>query len=261
MPILTLSLLGGACSSPPTARAAPTTTPRLRTESPEPTLTTAARLQFRAALRQHAVEAVERTLQTTPGVVSIPLPPDHLPPLHLTADAGHADLATLLIERGALADRYADLGDGEMAPAAFLAFRRPAASLELLRALEEAGANLRLRSSAGRTLLIAACTARASVPVLNRILQSGVPIDGSTGSGATALHAAVIARSAHAVEFLLASGANRDATIKGIGTARDIAAAALLPPSQVNPRALREYLARHGLSGTAMSPILAALDQ
>ena len=203
-------------------------------------------------------------LKSAPGLAAEPLPPDRLPPLHVAAAAGRDTVVLRLLDYDANPDRYADIGAGELAPAAFLSFAsdRSRAGERVVTRLAERGANLRLRSSRGRTLLMAAVAAGASARSLRTVGNvPGIDLDARAADGLTALHEAVLARAPDAIEFLLASGADRNLAADGIGTPREVAMAAMQPPRSIPSQTLRELLARRGLSEVAMSAVLAAFDR
>ena len=129
----------------------------------------------------------------------------HMTPMHAAANAGHANIISLLIDHGAdMEARSWRINYGTPLHCAALGGR-----LEAGRCLLDRGANINARDTPIRTPLMRAVSAR-HVEFARMLLERGAVIDAESDSGKTALSHAAEGGSTQAVRLLLEHGADVD---------------------------------------------------
>ena len=162
--------------------------------------------------------AVLRQLENGGDELADQARPSGFTPLHTAAWYGHDDVAAVLLQHGADANRALPSG---VAPL-FLACRNGHAKVAML--LLGARADLLLeRDSDGATALLAAAK-HGQTEALGVLLRAGAPIESADRSGSTALLLAAQHSHPGAVEFLLQHGANADCATAGRPNALVLAA-------------------------------------
>jgi hypothetical protein len=127
----------------------------------------------------------------------------HETPMHAAADAGHANIISLLIEHGAdMEARSTSINGGTPLDLAARGRR-----LEVGQCLLDRGANINARNRRLRTPLIYAVLVR-HVEFVRMLLERGATIDAQSISGTTALSHAAARGDTQAVRLLLEHGAD-----------------------------------------------------
>ncbi len=169
-------------------------------------------------------------------------------PLHLAAINGHAKVVDLLIKSGAhvnarnrdgatpllkavqgrhidviklLIKRHADINVKDDSSVSPLMATLMDGNLEIAKILVESGADVRVKSAGGSTPMHMA--AREDSALVKLLVKKGADVNAVDNRGWTALHAAVSAKRADIVEFLMDAGASANIRNKNDKTPLDLA--------------------------------------
>jgi ankyrin repeat protein len=152
------------------------------------------------AARSGALERVEALLEASPELVNV-RDGEGGTPLHLAVQGGHAELAELLLDRGA--DISAADASG-YTPLHHAAYAGDAALVGLLLAR---GADVTEREVRGRTPLYMAVNWGGNVEAVERLIAAGADVNDRTPSGEQMLLSTLYYGSPEIIDALLAAGA------------------------------------------------------
>lgn len=195
--------------------------------------------EIHQAVRDGDASRVAKLLQADRSLASAPDPDDRFQslPLHLAANAGHLEVARLLLDAGAAVDGE-DADRSTPLDCAALQRHRDLVELFLAR-----GADPNRRDNNQAYPLSFAATGGDSVIVM-RILEAGADLDHATADGTTLLHIAAAANLRGLAARLLDGGLSPDVANREGGTPLGFAL-------QRNRTAMAEYLLDRGASATA----------
>ena len=129
---------------------------------------------------------------------------EEVTPLHVAASAGHSEIVSLLIERGADMDRLGQFGQTPLRRASYRG------RLEAGQVLINRGANVNGQSS-GRGTALTGAASNGHVEFARMLLDRGAMIDARAALGRTSLHWAALNGHIEFVRLLLERGADAQA--------------------------------------------------
>lgn len=214
-----------------------------------------------AALREAIVRgdlaAVKKLLAAEPRLALAKIPRLEMTGLMLAVQRGNLEIATALLDAGADVDALG--GSLEKLPVVMWVFDG-VVNEAIFMELSTRGASLDAKSSAGMTVLMAACK-NLTTPsgVIDWIVESRVDPNAQMGDGMTALHWAVTSRNVVALQNLLASGVDAGLAHELMGTPLQLARAAADPEEL--PIRKRAFLQAHAMEGEDFARTIELLEQ